>query len=86
MDSYRDIVPEPILEGLREQARELDGARILHVNATAYGGGVSELLRSSVPLLRDLGLTVDWSGKRFRAVAEYQHDLGVQAFERLRSP
>ena len=60
MDAYKDIVPEPILEGLREQARALDGARILHVNATAYGGGVSELLRSSVPLLRDLGLTVDW--------------------------
>ncbi len=60
LDAYRDIVPEPILEGLREQAKELRGARILHVNATAYGGGVSELLRSSVPLLRDLGLTVDW--------------------------
>ena len=60
MDAYRDIVPDPILEGLREQARALRGARILHVNATAYGGGVSELLRSSVPLLRDLGLTVDW--------------------------
>ena len=38
----------------------LAGARILNVNATSYGGGVSELLRSSVPLLRDLGLTVDW--------------------------
>ena len=36
------------------------GARILQVNATAYGGGVSELLRSAVPLLRDLGLDVDW--------------------------
>ncbi len=60
LDAYRDIVPEPILEGLRENARAIDGARILHVNATAYGGGVSELLRSSVPLLRDLGLTVDW--------------------------
>jgi trehalose synthase len=60
LDAYRDIVPDPILEGLREQARALRGARILHVNATAYGGGVSELLRSSVPLLRDLGLTVDW--------------------------
>src|SRR5690242_1135394 len=45
---------------LREHARALQGARILHVNATAYGGGVSELLRSSVPLLRDLGLVVDW--------------------------
>jgi trehalose synthase len=60
LDAYREVVPEPILEGLREQARQLKGARILHVNATAYGGGVSELLRSSVPLLRDLGLEVDW--------------------------
>ena len=60
LDSYEGIVPAPILEGLREQAKALSGARILHVNATPYGGGVSELLRSSVPLLRDLGLTVDW--------------------------
>jgi len=60
LDAYQDVVPDPILDGLREQAKALRGARILHVNATAYGGGVSELLRSSVPLLRDLGLTVDW--------------------------
>ncbi|HME03953.1 MAG TPA: glycosyltransferase [Solirubrobacteraceae bacterium] len=60
LSAYEGIVPEPILEGLREQARALAGARILAVNATAYGGGVSELLRSSVPLLRDVGLKVDW--------------------------
>ncbi len=60
LDAYQDIVPNQILEALRERAKALSGARILHVNATAYGGGVSELLRSSVPLLRDLGLSVDW--------------------------
>jgi trehalose synthase len=60
LDSYRGIVPEHILEELHEHARALRGARILQVNATAYGGGVSELLRSAVPLLRDLGLDVDW--------------------------
>ncbi len=60
LDAYRDIVPEEIIAGLREHAKSLRGARILHINATSYGGGVSELLRSSVPLLRDLGLTVDW--------------------------
>ena len=60
LDSYRGIVPEDILEELHEHARALRGARILQVNATAYGGGVSELLRSAVPLLRDLGLDVDW--------------------------
>jgi trehalose synthase len=60
VEAYRDVVPEEIIEGLHEQARALRGARILHVNATAYGGGVSELLRSSVPLLHDLGLSVEW--------------------------
>jgi trehalose synthase len=60
LDAYRGIVPDAILERLREEAKALRGARILAVNATAYGGGVSELLRSSVPLLRDLGLTIDW--------------------------
>jgi trehalose synthase len=60
LDAYRGVVPERILVDLREQAQALQGARVLHINATSYGGGVSELLRSSVPLLRDLGLEVDW--------------------------
>ena len=51
-----DIVLDAILDRLCDRAKALHGAHILHVNATAYGGGVSELLRSSVPLLRDLGL------------------------------
>jgi trehalose synthase len=45
LDAYEGIAPAPILEELREHARALRGARILHVNATPYGGGVSELLR-----------------------------------------
>src|SRR5580765_5138080 len=45
---------------LRERAAVLRGARILHLNATPYGGGVAEILRSEIPLLRDLGLTADW--------------------------
>jgi trehalose synthase len=60
LDAYDGIAPEETMRELREHARALKGARILSVNATSYGGGVSELLRSSVPLLRDLGLTVDW--------------------------
>ena len=60
LDAYEGIAPEETMRELREHARALKGARILNVNATSYGGGVSELLRSSVPLLRDLGLTVDW--------------------------
>src|SRR5207253_3420924 len=45
---------------LRALAAPLRGVRILHVNATPYGGGVAEILFSEIPLLRDLGLAADW--------------------------
>src|SRR5215218_11242614 len=60
LTSYLNVVPIHILEALDREAEKLRGARILQLNATPYGGGVSELLRSGVPLLADLGLDVDW--------------------------
>lgn len=60
LNAYRGVAPEATLEELRRRAEDLRGARVLHINATPYGGGVSELLRSTVPLLNDLGLVADW--------------------------
>ncbi len=51
--AYRGIAADGLLDRLEGVARDLRGARVLHVNATPYGGGVSELLRSVVPLLND---------------------------------
>jgi trehalose synthase len=45
---------------LHALAAPLRGARVLHINATPYGGGVAEILRSEIPLLRDLGIQADW--------------------------
>jgi trehalose synthase len=58
--SYRGVAPDDLLEAVSRTAAALRGARVLHVNATPYGGGVSELLRSVVPLLNDQGLVADW--------------------------
>ena len=58
--SYRGTAPERILDDLGKAAEELRGARVLHLSAVPHGGGVSELLRSVVPLLNDLGLVSDW--------------------------
>ena len=33
---------------------------IVHVNSTAYGGGVAEILHSMVPLMRSLGIDARW--------------------------
>ena len=32
----------------------------MHLSATAFGGGVSEILYTLVPLMRDVGLDVEW--------------------------
>lgn len=61
LDSFIPVVGEAVVEELRQLAQPLRGARVAQINATPYGGGVSELLRSIVPLERDLGLATDWS-------------------------
>ena len=60
MARYERLVGRELLEEVRELARKLKGASVLHVNATPYGGGVAELLRSEVPLLRGLGVDAEW--------------------------
>ncbi|MCC7364482.1 MAG: glycosyltransferase [Dehalococcoidia bacterium] len=60
LERYRESVREGVIEAIREDAAKLAGARVLHINATAYGGGVAEILTSMVPLMRDLGLQCDW--------------------------
>jgi trehalose synthase len=57
---YEATAGREVIERLRSLAEPLRGTRVLHLNATPYGGGVAEILRSEVPLLRDLGLACDW--------------------------
>jgi trehalose synthase len=57
---YEPIVGQEVVEEIRALAVPLRGARIAQINATTYGGGVSELLRSIVPLYRGLGIQCDW--------------------------
>ena len=60
LDAYRDLVDGALLDELHRLAERLRGARLLHVNATPYGGGVSELLRSLLPVLRAAGIDAEW--------------------------
>ncbi len=60
ISDYEGLIGEEAVSEIRELAAPLRGARVLHVNATAYGGGVAELLPSLVALKRGLGLEVEW--------------------------
>jgi trehalose synthase len=61
LERYEPIIGNDAISRLRELAAPLKGARVAHINATSYGGGVSELLRSVVPLYKSLGIEADWS-------------------------
>jgi trehalose synthase len=57
---YRSIVPPELMAEIDELAAGLHGKRVLHVNATAFGGGVAEILYTLVPLASDAGLPAEW--------------------------
>jgi trehalose synthase len=57
---YTHLVGRELVEQIRELAEPLAGKRVLHVSATAFGGGVSEILYTMVPLMRDSGLDAHW--------------------------
>lgn len=60
LDDYREIAPPEQLDKVRDLASGLKGLRIVHVNSTADGSGVAEILRSLVPLMQDVGLDAQW--------------------------
>jgi trehalose synthase len=57
---YASLVGRPLVDEIRERSERLAGKRILHVSATAFGGGVSEILNTLVPLMIDVGLAAEW--------------------------
>ena len=60
IDSYRKIVGDEVIDELKTLSKPLEGKRLIHINSTARGGGVAEILASLVPLQRNLGLDARW--------------------------
>jgi trehalose synthase len=60
LEDYARIIGPARAERLQRAAERLRGLRILELNATAQGGGVAEMLFSSVPFLNGLGVATDW--------------------------
>jgi len=60
ISDYHGIAEPGDLRAIERMASALAGRKMLHINSTAAGGGVAELLIRMVPLLRGLGIEVRW--------------------------
>ncbi len=78
IDDYSPIVGQSVIDDLRLLSEKLQGKVIQHINSTAVGGGVAEILNRMVPLLKELGVDTRWDlikgGEDFFEVTKKFHN------------
>jgi trehalose synthase len=57
---YATIASRGLMEQILRLAEPLAGKRVVHLSATAFGGGVAEINYTLIPLMQDAGLGVEW--------------------------
>jgi trehalose synthase len=60
LEAYAQVAGTDVIAQLRQLARPLAGAKVVHVNSTRVGGGVAEILTKLVPLMQELGIDAQW--------------------------
>lgn len=60
LSKYKDLIDKDTYGKIEKTAKVLAGLRIVHLNTSATGGGVAEILRSLVSLLNSMGLNAKW--------------------------
>lgn len=75
---YAAIVGQATIDELYFLASRLQGKVIQHINSTAVGGGVAEILIRMVPLLKQLGVDARWDvikgDEKFFAITKNMHN------------
>ena len=78
LSDYEAVVGTHEIDDLRLLAAQLKGKRVVHINSTAVGGGVAEILNRMVPLFNELGVNTRWDvikgGEEFYAVTKKFHN------------
>ena len=60
LDLYNELLGNKAIRNIQKKAEKLENIKVLHVNATKFGGGVAEILHNMVPLMQELRLNVEW--------------------------
>jgi trehalose synthase len=78
IDDYIPVVGQNVIDEIRFIAKRLNGKVLQHINSTAVGGGVAEILTRMLPLLNDLGVITRWDvikgNERFFNITKNMHN------------
>jgi len=78
LKKYKGIISEGLFQEINNLAKNLKGLKVVHINATPRGGGVAEVLKSLVPLMKGVGLKASWHinppGQKFFNLTKQIHN------------
>lgn len=78
IEEYGTVTGNSVIDDLKLLGEKLSGRVVQHVNSTAVGGGVAEILNRMVPLLNQLGVNTRWDvikgGGQFFEVTKKFHN------------
>lgn len=60
LEKYKGLISEKLFKEIKEISKDLKGLEVFHVNSTPRGGGVAEILKSLVPLMKGVGIKAEW--------------------------
>lgn len=60
LEQYRDVAPKGTIDFLCRLSDLVQGKQFLHISAVRYGGGMAEILRRVVPVMKALGIEARW--------------------------
>jgi len=80
IDDYKQFIGQKGVDECRRLAEPIEGKGWGNLNSTFMGGGVAEMLRSVVPLARNLGIDAQWytirgSDQFFQATKKFHNML-----------
>jgi trehalose synthase len=78
LSKYANLISAEVFSEIEVLAKKLAGLKVVHLNTTATGGGVAEILHTLVPLLNGVGLKTKWytikAQKEFFEVSKQIHN------------
>ncbi len=60
LEQYRAVAPKGAIDFLYRLSHLVQGKRFLHISAVRYGGGMAEILRRIVPIMKAMGTEARW--------------------------
>ncbi len=60
LEQYREVAPKGTIDFLHRLSDLVQGKRFLHISAVRYGGGMVEILRRLVPIMKAMGIEARW--------------------------